>query len=80
MQELAGSASNNGNPANVKASYVSGGIDEVFAQQSGSGTGAKTLTYLTDALGSTVRLVDAAGAKVVDFTTTRTAIRVPMRR
>ena len=68
VQELAGSASNNGTPANVKASYVSGGIDEVFAQQSGSGTGATTLTYLTDALGSTVRLVDAAGAKVVDYT------------
>jgi RHS repeat-associated protein len=68
VQELAGSASNNGNPANVKASYVSGGIDEVFAKQDGSGTGATTLTYLTDALGSTVRLVDAAGAKVVDYT------------
>jgi RHS repeat-associated protein len=65
---LVGSASNNGNPANVKASYVSGGIDEVFAKQDGSGTGATTLTYLTDALGSTVRLVGAAGAKVVDYT------------
>jgi RHS repeat-associated protein len=68
VQELAGGASNNGNPANVKASYVSGGIDEVFAQQGNSAAGATTLTYLTDALGSTVRLIDAAGAKVVDYT------------
>ena len=68
VQELAGSASNNGNPANAKASYVSGDIDEVFAQQSGSWTGATTLTYLTDALGSTVWLVDAAGARVVNYT------------
>jgi len=45
-----------------------GGIDEVFARQSGSGASAQTLSYLIDALGSTVRLTDKTGAKVVDYT------------
>ena len=68
VQELAGSEGNKADPIRVKANYIAGGIDEVFAQQGGSGTGATTLMYLTDALWSTVRLVDAAGAKVVDYT------------
>jgi RHS repeat-associated protein len=53
---------------NVKANYLMGGIDEVFAQQTGSGANAQTLNYLTDALGSPIRLTDKTGAKVVDYT------------
>lgn len=68
VQELAGAASTNNDPGNVKASYVGGALDEVFAQFSGTGENAAILTYLTDALGSTIRLVDAAGAKVVEYT------------
>ena len=68
VQELAGTGGDNSNPSNVRASYISGGIDEVFAQLSGTGTSSKTLTYLNDALGSTVRLVDSKASKVVDYT------------
>ncbi len=67
VQELAGIAANNSDPSTVSASYISGGIDEIFAQSSGTGTTAQTLTYLSDALGSTIRLVDATGAKVVGY-------------
>jgi RHS repeat-associated protein len=67
VQELAGAASANSDPASVKASYV-GGLDEVLAQLSGTGQSAAILTYLTDSLGSTIRLVDAAGAKAVAYT------------
>ncbi|MFZ3000379.1 MAG: RHS repeat-associated core domain-containing protein, partial [Undibacterium umbellatum] len=38
-----------------------------FVQQSGMGSSASSLTYLTDALGSTIRLTNAAGDKVVDY-------------
>ncbi|MDB5932961.1 MAG: hypothetical protein JWQ01_305 [Massilia sp.] len=68
VQELAGAISANSDPATVKASYVGAGLDEVFAQLSGTGQSAAILTYLTDGLGSTIRLVDAAGAKVVEYT------------
>jgi RHS repeat-associated protein len=68
VQELTGVGGVNNDPANVKASYISGGIDEVFAQLSGTGASATILTYLTDALGSTIRLADATGTKVVDYT------------
>lgn len=68
VQELAGAASANDDPASVKASYVGAGLDEVFAQLSGTGESAAILTYLTDALGSTIRLADAAGAKMVEYT------------
>ncbi|WP_426176382.1 hypothetical protein [Massilia sp. TWR1-2-2] len=68
VQEPVGAASANNDASNVKASYVGAGVDEVFAQLSGSGQSAAILTYLTDALGSTIRLVDAAGAKVVEYT------------
>ena len=44
VQDLTGLVSDNGNPANVTASYVSGGTDEVFAKQSGTGATATTLT------------------------------------
>jgi len=54
--------------ANIRAAYLMGGIDEVFARQSGSGASAQTLSYLIDALRSTVRLTDKTGAKVVDYT------------
>ncbi|MFZ6682093.1 RHS repeat-associated core domain-containing protein [Undibacterium sp. Tian12W] len=59
MQEL--------NGTNVTNRYISAGVDQVFAQQSGSGSSASSLTYLTDALGSTIRLTNAAGDKVVDY-------------
>jgi RHS repeat-associated protein len=45
-----------------------GGIDEVFARQTGSGANAQMLNYLTDALGSPIRLTDKTGVKVVDYT------------
>jgi RHS repeat-associated protein len=63
VQELTGLAGNNGNAASVKAAYVSGGVDEVFAQVAGG----QVVTYLSDALGSTVRLTDGAGGKLVDY-------------
>lgn len=63
VQELNGLAGNNSNAGTVKAGYVSGGIDEVFAQVAGG----KVLTYLTDALGSTIRLTDGDGGKLVDY-------------
>ena len=45
------------------ASLLTGGIDELFSR---SADGA-TQSFLTDALGSTLRLTDGAGAKVVDY-------------
>lgn len=68
VQELNGTASNNSVPANVRASYISGGVDEMFAQLTGTGASAKVNSYLRDALGSTIRLTDGAGNKVVDYT------------
>nr|WP_307733504.1 DUF4329 domain-containing protein [Duganella violaceicalia] len=68
LQELVGLGTDNSKPSDVRAGYVSGGIDEVFAQFVGTGASAKISAYLTDALGSTIRLVDAAGDKVVDYT------------
>jgi len=52
----------------VVANYLSGGIDEMFARQSGTGAGAQTSSYLTDALGSTISLTDGGGGKVVGYT------------
>jgi RHS repeat-associated protein len=68
VQELLGVATSNAYPGNIRANYLIGGIDEVFAQQTGSGITAQTLNYLTDALGSPIRLTDQSGAKVVDYT------------
>lgn len=49
--------------------YLTGlGVDEVLAMQTGSGTGAQTDSYLTDALGSTIRLTDMNGNDLVDYT------------
>jgi RHS repeat-associated protein len=62
VQELGGTGG-----ANVRANYISGRTDEVFAQLSGTRAKADIYTYLTDAQGSTIGLVDAAGAKVVDY-------------
>lgn len=57
IQELTGS--------NVlSASLLTGGVDELFSR---SEAGA-TQGFLTDALGSTLRLTDATGGKVVDYT------------
>jgi len=64
VQELNGLAENNSNAASVKAGYISGGIDEMFAQVADG----KVATYLSDALGSTIRLTDAAGGKLADYT------------
>ena len=68
VQELVDVSSDNTNAAKVKANYVSGGIDEMFMQLSGNAATTKIYTYLTDALGSTIRLGDAVGNKVVDYT------------
>ena len=51
VQELASTSVDNSAAANVRASYISGGIDEVFAQQSGANATARMATYLADALG-----------------------------
>lgn len=59
VQELNGATVNNSVPANVRASYLSGGIDEMFAQFTGTGANAKISSFLLDGLGSTVRLTDA---------------------
>jgi len=59
VQELNGAS-----PIN---NYISGGVDQVFVQQSGAGSSASSLTYITDALGSTIRLTNATGDKVVDY-------------
>ena len=68
VQELASTSVDNSAAANVRASYISGGIDEVFAQQSGANATARMATYLTDALGSVIGLTDAVGTKVIDYT------------
>jgi len=68
VQELNGVAVDNSLPANVRANYISGGLDEVFAQLSGMGASAKVISYLSDAIGSTIRLTDSAGNKLVDYT------------
>lgn len=68
IQELTGMNTDNGNTADVRASYISGGVDEVFAQLTGSGVDAKVNVYLTDALGSTIRLLDLAGNTLSNYT------------
>ncbi|SFI48553.1 RHS repeat-associated core domain-containing protein [Collimonas sp. OK307] len=69
IQELNGTGVDNSNPANLRASYLTGlGIDEVLAQQTGTGTSAQTINYFSDALGSTIRLTDQTGNKLVDYT------------
>jgi RHS repeat-associated protein len=68
IQELNDETGNNSSAANVRAIYLTGGIDETFTQLSQTGSDIKSLTYLTDALGSTVGLVDSSGARMVDYT------------
>ncbi len=69
VQELNGIAVDNSNPSNIISSYLTGlGIDEVYAQQNGTGSAAQTISYFSDALGSTIRLTDQAGNKLVDYT------------
>jgi uncharacterized protein RhaS with RHS repeats len=75
VQELTGAAGSNNDPANVKASYISSGIDEVFAQLSGTGANATILTYFTDALGSPMR----QAPRWLTIHTTGTASRPPMQ-
>ncbi|MCH8623095.1 RHS repeat-associated core domain-containing protein [Undibacterium sp. TS12] len=67
VQELNGLNATQADTANIRASYISAGVDEVFVQQSGSGSTAASLTYLTDAIGSTIRLTNSTGDKVVDY-------------
>jgi RHS repeat-associated protein len=51
--------------ANVlSAALLTGGIDEIFSRSAGG----VTQTFIVDALGSTVRLTDSAGAKDTDYT------------
>ncbi|WP_061532095.1 RHS repeat-associated core domain-containing protein [Collimonas arenae] len=68
VQELNAANVDNSLPVNVRASYISGGVDEVFAQLMGSGASASINSYLSDVQGSTLRLADATGNKVVDYT------------
>ena len=68
VQELSGTTTDNSTAANVKASYLLGGLDEVFAQQTGTGATAQTYNYLTDALGSVIQVNDATGTKRVAYT------------
>ncbi|MBJ7312914.1 RHS repeat-associated core domain-containing protein [Rugamonas sp. CCM 8940] len=68
VQELNGLTVDNSNPANVRANYLIGGVDEVLARWSGSGAAARMDSYLGDALGSVLRLTDGAGDKLVDYT------------
>ncbi|WP_236905562.1 RHS repeat-associated core domain-containing protein [Collimonas arenae] len=68
VQELNATNVDNSLPVNVRASYISGGVDEVFAQLMGSGASASINSYLSDVQGSTLRLADATGNKVVDYT------------
>ncbi len=48
--------------------YIHGGHGEMLVRQSGGGAGAHGISYLADALGSNVRLLDDAGVKLVDYT------------
>lgn len=48
----------------MQENLLAGSVDEWFART----TGGQTQTYLTDALGSTLRLTDGSGAKLVDYT------------
>jgi RHS repeat-associated protein len=69
VQALAGANVGNSDPGNVLANYLTGfALDELFAATARSGGSVRVRNYLTDALGSTVRLADAAGAKVADYT------------
>jgi RHS repeat-associated protein len=56
IQELSGTT--------VTANVLAGALDEYLMRTEGT----STQHYLTDALGSTVRLTDATGAKLVDYT------------
>lgn len=56
IQELTGSNT-------LSASLLTGGIDEIFSRTEAG----VTQSFLTDALSSTLRLTDATGAKVVDY-------------
>jgi RHS repeat-associated protein len=56
IQELSGTT--------VTANVLAGALDEYFLRTEGSAT----QHYLTDELGSTIRLTDNAGAKLVDYT------------
>jgi RHS repeat-associated protein len=68
VQELAGATLDNSDLANVSASYVGAEIDALFARTSGTGSSVQVLTFLADADGSTIRLADAAGNAVADYT------------
>lgn len=68
VQELSGATANNSVPANVRANYLTGGIDEMFAQLTGVGSSAKVASYLTDGLGSVIRITDGVAGKLVDYT------------
>ncbi|MCH8622568.1 RHS repeat-associated core domain-containing protein, partial [Undibacterium sp. TS12] len=67
VQELNGLNATQADTASIRASYITAGIDQVLVQQSGSGSTATSLTYLTDAIGSTIRLTNGTGDKVVDY-------------
>ena len=65
VQELNGTTTNDSVATNVRANYLTGlGVDSRLAQF----TGTASNYYLTDALGSTISLFNAAGSDVVDYT------------
>jgi RHS repeat-associated protein len=52
---------------NTGTTYLTGlGVDQMLAMESSNG--AQIASYLTDALGSTIRLTDQNGSKLVDYT------------
>jgi RHS repeat-associated protein len=69
VQELNAVGVDNSSASSIRANYLGGlGIDEVYAQQTGSGTTAQAMHFLSDALGSTIRLTNQTGTKLVDYT------------
>ncbi len=53
---------------NGARNYILGSDGEIIVRQSGNGAQTHSMTYLTDALGSTIRLLDGAGIKLADYT------------
>ena len=69
VQELNAANVDNSAAANIRANYLTGlGIDETLAMLTGTGSTATLSSYLTDGLGSTLRLTDGAGNKLIDYT------------
>lgn len=69
VQVLNGANVDNSQPGNVLVNYFTGlGIDELYAALTGSGSTAQATSYLTDAIGSTLKLLDGSGSTLVNYT------------